>query len=255
MRSSWQNLSEHGSGWREGRAWLRLWPSGRGYPSNATVRFEWSHFQRLTFAAKVTIAGGDGDDDVSLHVALLGISWWLTFQDFLPYGWLPRDRYLWGIETGFDLSGDFLQLNLLYGDANGMGKDRGWYRCWHLLDLLLGRAKYQAGAPEVTSALIPMPERAYRAAITMRNDSWKRARWFRRVIRRAHIDMESGEQIPVPGKGENAWDCGEDAIHGLTTPARDVAAAIAAVCESALRQRMRYGGASWLPKVAPRGEA
>jgi hypothetical protein len=249
MRLDWQNLNEHGSGWREGRAWLRLWPSARGYPSNATVRFEWSHFKRLTFSLKVTLAGGDGDD-LGLHIALFGISWWLTFQGFLPYGWLPRDRYLWGIETGFDLSGDFLRLYLFYGDANSMGKDRGWYRCAHLLDLLLGRAKYQAGAPEVTSVLIPMPERAYRATVSLQNDSWKSPLWFRRIIRRAHIEMEPGEQIPVPGKGENSWDCGEDAIYGFTTPARDVAAAIAAVCESALRDRARYGGGvNWVPKA------
>lgn len=75
--------------------------------------------------------------------------------------------------------------------------------------------------------------------------TWKRARWFTHKNVRASVDIPAG--IPHPGKGENSWDCGEDRTYGLTTKADTVEKAIAAVVESSLRDRRRYGGDNWTP--------
>lgn len=42
--------------------------------------------------------------------------------------------------------------------------------------------------------------------------------------RRAHIAAPGS--VPIPGKGENSWDCGEDKVFGLHCAAKSVAEAV-----------------------------
>jgi hypothetical protein len=55
------------------------------------------------------------------------------------------------------------------------------------------------------------------------------------------------EPIPVPGKGENAWDMEDDAIHSMGCVANSVDDAIIKLLNSVNRDRVRYGGAHWVP--------
>ena len=56
-----------------------------------------------------------------------------------------------------------------------------------------------------------MPEGKYPAHVKRERRTWKRPRWFTPLVRGYwDVDVESG--IPVPGKGENSWDCDDDAI-------------------------------------------
>ena len=94
--------------------------------------------------------------------------------------------------------------------------------------------------------VVPMPERAYPASVKLFESTWKRPRWFASRMVRAEVKIEKG--IPFPGKGENSYDCGDDALFGLTCKADTVEQAIAETVESALRNRRRYGGSvDWQP--------
>lgn len=127
----------------------------------------------------------------------------------------------------------------------------GWSVWFHLADVIFGRHKYAEGSRTHYRISVPMPERTYTGDCFISEDTWKRPRWpFTERLRRAKIDMDKDNQIPVPGKGENAWDCGEDAIYGLTTEARDVKDAIAKIADSATRTRLKYGGQNWKPEAA-----
>jgi hypothetical protein len=56
-----------------------------------------------------------------------------------------------------------------------------------------------------------MPEGKYPAHVKRERRTWKRPRWFTPLVREYwDVDVESG--IRVPGKGENSWDCDDDAI-------------------------------------------
>jgi hypothetical protein len=66
-------------------------------------------------------------------------------------------------------------------------------------------------------------------------------------MRRANLDIERG--VPTPGKGENSWDCGQDATYGLTCPASTVEEALASLRASVMRDRERYGGKDWKPEA------
>lgn len=116
---------------------------------------------------------------------------------------------------------------------------------WHPLDTLFGSTKHSSRLIRQATVDIPMPERSYPATINLTEDTWKRPRawWTSARIRRAIIDVEGG--IPHPGKGENSYDCDEDATYSLTTQARDEAEAIGAMVETVMRSRRKYGGANW----------
>lgn len=238
MHFHWQNLNDRnggGSAWREGRAWWHF--------KRRTLRVEWVHFRHPCFALELTEAGGDGDE-LALHVALFFGSWWVSLNRCRTH----EADTAFGVRTGITLWDDWLRVFWRHNSDTGKKIGREWGV--HLLDVLLGRTQYREGAAHVHRILVPMPERGYTGTCILRDDSWKRSRWFRKTIRRAHIDMDEGEQIPVPGKGENAWDCDDDAIFGLTTPAHDVTEAVLAIQASAARTRERHGGRKWTPKVA-----
>ncbi len=129
---------------------------------------------------------------------------------------------------------------------------------FHWWDWLVGKPVYSSEVthgPEPVG--IPMPEGVYQATATLSTDTWRRARWPWATIRHGYnIDVvsrpgddgpylpEDGKSgyIPVPGKGENSWDCGGDGIFSQSGSARTVEDAIGAMVASALRTRTRHGG-------------
>lgn len=117
-----------------------------------------------------------------------------------------------------------------------------WMRwTWHPLDTIFGRHQHSERLVSRQKAWVPMPEKAYRCVVEMKDETWKRPRlpWPSRQLRRAHIECEEG--VPFPGKGENSWDCGDDASYSLTTPARTVEEGIAKYVESVLGNRRNRG--------------
>jgi hypothetical protein len=134
---------------------------------------------------------------------------------------------------------------------------------FHWWNWLTGKPVYSTEVTEgPIDVVIPMPEGVYEAAVTLERSTWKRPRWPWLQIRHGydvHVisrpspdgpyvpensgtgEPRSDGYIPVPGKGENAWDCGGDGIFSQSGPGRTVEAAIAGVIESALRDRRRRG--------------
>lgn len=97
---------------------------------------------------------------------------------------------------------------------------------------------------ETREVLIPMPERSYRGTATVTEAYWgyaKLPRRFHEKRRSVEIEMHPGEQVGVPGKGENSWDCGDDAIFSRSGPSESIEDAIGGFVASALRTRRKYG--------------
>jgi hypothetical protein len=241
MRVSWQNLSDdQRAGFFSGRAWL--WGnSERGQ----VARVEWHHSRHpSSLACEVSTGGGDCEDELTFRLSLVFASYYLTFSGFLSR-WRRHER-----TTGIGLSGDHLVIQWRCDDSSWSsrtGPAAGWQWSCFVLDKLLGGAKYREGEPETHRIAVPMPEATYHGTCVLSADSWKRPLWFRKTVRRAKVDMDEGQQVPFPGKGENSWDCGEDGIFGMTCPAASVDDAVRAIQESANRQRRKYGGRNWSP--------
>lgn len=104
--------------------------------------------------------------------------------------------------------------------------------------------------------VVPMPEGDYPATWTRTEYTTRWSRWPRaKVWHRWTIDVEKG--IPFPGKGENSWDCGEDAVYSSSAAADTptLEAAVASMSAYVTDRRRRYGGPNWLPaKRTPNGD-
>jgi len=237
-----QNLSEDKFGrtkalWRHGRGWLRMpW---------ATLGFEWSvptHFWHVGF----DLGGGDSEL-FSTQFACGLFALWFHYE---PVKWrVVRDR---SYQIAFHNGGMWVRCGTnRWGDWH---KGQPWWMDWHFdpLDFLFGRQKHRERDLEAVETLVPTPEGGVLATVRLFESTWERRRWpwwpLTRCLDRAEIELR--EPIPVPGKGENSWDCGEDAIYSLTCPARTVSEAVAAVVESYTRTRERHGGRDWKPAAA-----
>lgn len=158
----------------------------------------------LALPGKYRSYGEDREVEISFHNGAL---WWSFWTD--PMSWsskTPRWRH-----GNFDFA-----------------------------DFFLGRSKCEHRTIEARDVLVPMPEKAYPAKAELQEWTWKRPRWFAKTIKRVQIDIPGG--VPIPGKGENSWDCGDDAIFGTTTAARSIAEGVGQLVGSALRDRVRRGG-------------
>lgn len=269
-----QNLDERpgdghqatGSKLMHGRAWLHTGDRGR----YLTLKMSWN--LRSTFC-HLSLSADSGERDISLSAALPPVAIWFGAEG------LPEELFrLLGIDwetcrkkpDGYALTERDIRIAIhdwhLWWSLwmpHGLWKstDPRW-RSGNLAiaDLLFGKSVSVSEKISEEHALIPMPERAYPAKITIQRVTVSRARWpFRfgpedlrhREMLTFNADLEANP-IPVPGKGENSWDCGEDAIFSQSGRG-GITEAIASVVESATRTRRRHGGKNWVP--SPKAKA
>lgn len=205
--------------------------------NGASLEFSWSLLRHF---CHIGVTVGGCDDDLTFELAVPGIAVWFSGENVLPRKWRPDDPH----RTGIDIHDWAIWFNIWQNDMEWDPKRdrfRHFNFNFNIPDFFLGSTNYSKRNLKTDWAPIPMPEGSYPAKITIHEDTWKRPRWpFPKRIVRATIDME--KPIPFPGKGENAWDCGDDALHSLTTPATTIPKAIAATVESVLQSRMKRGG-------------
>lgn len=237
----WQNLTDTerighptGSILRHGRAWLHL---GR-----RVLHCEWM-FLVLRFHFGVHV--NRHDEDLCFHVGLPGFSLYFSLEGFFPRRWKTWDL---GRSCGIRTHSGALWLDF-WTNENGWSRDMPWYAktwCFNPADFFLGRRRHAERTLDQTEALIPMPEGTYPVTIRLFESTWRRPRWpFPLRLLRAEVRSEKG--IPVPGKGENAWDCGEDAVHGSTFPCGTFRDAVAEFTKDILTTRGKHGGLNWRP--------
>lgn len=239
MYFHWQNLNEnpggaHGPGILHGRAWLR---SAR---TRCCLGWEWN--LRSHFCHAYVEMGGYSDHDITVSVALPPVALWLHFEG-LPW------RRLWNALDGRTLKlsiHDWALWWVLWKDDSSWSSHTPRWRqgCWHPLDTFLGRWRYSCRPLRLERVVIPLPEGAIEGEVKMELATWKRPRWpWPRTMVRATIKPDRA--AVVPGKGENSWDCGDDAIYELTCSAKSPAEAVAAYVTAVLRDRERYGGRNY----------
>ncbi len=233
--------------WR-GRAWFY-------FGLRREVAIEWSlvHYAR-SLHAYLSLGGGDSNDEVmfALSIPYL-ISVYLTFTHFLPAHWFPRRKSrIYGSlpcerEIGFRIFDNALWVSLWEDPMMSDRDDPWWWKFTiHPIDVLFGRQHYSDRDLYTGRVDVLMPEGLYPASVRMFESTWKRPRWPwpTRMVR---ADIVPERPIPHPGKGENSWDCGEDATYSMTCPARTPAEAAQMLRESVLHSRAKYGGHGWLP--------
>lgn len=242
-----------GSAFWHGRGWLHV---GKGYHS--IFHAEWSFLRKAKWGPTCEMELGDGDSqrDIKFHFALPWLfSVFLIFEDILPkntrFGSHNNARRM-----GFAWYEWTLTLHLWSVGGMGDWSSRDpWYLHGIRFDfdrILFGRrSHFETNDTGFSDCVIPMPEGAYPAKIRLYTSNWK-GRWGTKRLRRAEIKCEQG--VPCPGKGENSWDCDENATYGITCPANNEWDAIGELVASVLRDRYKYGGGcNWRPEAKMTG--
>lgn len=243
-----------------GRAWFKpLDAKGEETWGRLCANVCWNLRSRFCHAY-VHVDGGERD--ITFGIGLPPVALWFTL-DHVPdvvFRKLNVDfasrRELDGVyerEIGVSVHDWALWWRLWMPTMQSSSRDARWRRGnINLLDTLFGDQSYEKVPVSTENVVVAMPEKVYPAKVTISRRTWKRDRWpftfgpeilFYQGLG-YEIEVEGG--VPVPGKGENSWDCEDDAIFSQSGRG-GVESAISGLVESATRQRRRHGGRDWLP--------
>lgn len=213
--------------------------SGRVWFGESCVEWAFDRFSRFGFSAEVEDPGGDYDLHFALHFG--GSIYFMTRLRRLRR-FLPRSGCCELTLVTHD--GPEIHCGLWSRPMEWRSYDPWWRknRVFFLRDIVMGQPGYSERVVEQWHDVsVPMLEGAYPARARLYEATWSRSRWFPKRLMRVEITIERG--IPHEGKGENSWDCGEDATFGLTVAAPTIEAGIGELVGSVLRSRKRHGGA------------
>jgi|MudIll2142460700_1097286.scaffolds.fasta_scaffold22487_3 hypothetical protein len=245
MRILSQNLNEDehyrpkGSRFWHGRAWLMF------------KRIEWHVewlFGKRSHLCLMHLNMGYGDSD---NGVLLAVNIPYLFGIYIGVEGLFHSRKRQR-QIGWSWHDDRLHVSIWEDPMQWNNSDPKW---WSFsicpVDILLGEYDYSTRDINTERVIVGMPEGPYPCTVRIFESTYKRPRWHwpRRIIR-ANITPDT--PIPHPGKGENSWDCDEDATWSMTCPAESGAEAALYLQTSILRDRNRYGGDGWLPSGSTR---
>lgn len=231
MNANWHWCKESRRGIRHGRAWLTL------------GRWKW-HTEWLWFTSSCGLhleVGPDSDYQIMGHIA---IPWIISIYVGVDSPWffnkMPRKRREFWLYVQ-----DWTVRLIPWGRSmEWHSKDPWWIRgvTLDLRDLLLGLEKcHREESLESERLFIHLDGNCYHGTAKFIRMTWKRPRWPKKVQEFTEIEMDRGHGLPHAGKGENSWDCGDDALCGWSVSGFDVQAAIADGIKTVEKRRRRYG--------------
>lgn len=150
----------------------------------------------------------------------------------------------------FQLGGslDWTEGDLWAHWAAGSGEEAR--RCADLASLAFGPLKQRREVRSCTLESPMLQEGAYPCVVTLIDVTT----WRERAPSLTRHSFPAAEvrflrEVPIPGKGENAWDQGEDAISETYLPrVATVAEALAEAMGGVMKRRERHGGRRWSPE-------
>lgn len=209
---------------------------------------------RASVGASMRI-GGRGDTPVSCSVQLGLFSIYVSSEHRLARrfaGWVKRRRPK-GLHfnlSAYRLDGEFIV-------SGHRGRNDDFPELYIVINrVLFGSERFTKLASPASEREIHLAEGSYTVRFTPIEAVLKRPRWpFAKRFRMVDWEVVSGaggrDGIPIPGKGENSWDCDEDAAFSGSMPAATIEEAIGKLVGDILRDRTRRSGTSWVPERGP----
>lgn len=222
---------------------------------------------RAAYWGRLELSLGGEDRDVTLAIQVARFAWVLSV--YLP--WLARFLPDEDRGNGFALSvedqrpaiglpwADAMVSVWVWNDDMCWESDQlkawpwqgyGWSFFYHPFRWVVGDTRHEELEGDVVNAGIAMPEGVYPATIQVNRSRWTRPRWFDGPwMWRARVKVPNG--VPIPGKGENSWDCEDDAVFGSTLAVELERPSLQSVAdqfaENITARRQRYASSRWVP--------
>ena len=142
----------------------------------------------------------------------------------------------------------------LWTDGGSWSADEPRWRrgSWYPVEWLFGACDYTrvpAGAPEVV--MLRMPEGEYAVRCQREHAVWTRPRWPGTWLEQVSVNVKVDSGVPIPGKGEEAWQLDEDAIFETSYVVETYRAAVERFAQHVNELRWRRGGFCWVPSPKP----
>lgn len=220
------------------------WQDGR-----TSLRLEWNLLSRFVHVGAEV---NPMESEAKVFAAIPPVAAWLTFSSWPVLHKLLKQTKEREISLSYDEGS--IRWRLWSNPNHWSSKTPRWRDgSFNFADALLGEAKTARETVDVREVEIPMSEGVYLGRSTIERVVHKRPRWFAERFTTAQITMDPREDerffpIPHPGKGENSYDCHEDALYSSSCRASTHAEAIGGVVASVMCRRMRYGGDRWRPE-------
>lgn len=240
-----------------GRGWLIFGADTVADPSKAILSVEWR--VPSSSCGMTATMDTDGDSALALSVRLPPVALYFGVESW-PLSRAISDLLAPENLKGYPRSGFARELSVSIHDwavywklwrhpHEGRSRDRldsAWYP-FGFPGAQIGKAR----VVERREVQVPMPERTYvaqatRSKVTTRGTPhWP---FSRPTITTVTLDFGK-TPVPVPGKGENSWDCGEDAVYSTSGAHNTIEKSIGAFVASTLETRKRRGGPNWRPET------
>lgn len=242
---------------------------------------KWWHFGNRKSIA-IEVAGWKSTPHISLRAdpdergvtfsIALGFAIYVSFDGFIPRSWYPTMSYTEGGERYPDereitvrIHGGAIWWDFWVSESfSNICANKTWRKgSFHYMDKIKGKHDYQRKEADRRQFLLPFLEGIYNVEVIKwdRTDKWPRWPTHRMTtweVRAGYYDKNrewKDKPIPVEGKGESSWDCGEDATWSISFPGppyrKDVNTPYLAALyfwHSMMKSREQRGSAKWLPK-------
>lgn len=243
----------------------KWWPVGDNHSISIEIA-GWKSTPHIMFEI-------EPDERKVMFSIALGFAIYISFNGWIPRSWFPTMSYTKGgdlypeeREFSIRIHGGAIWWNFWVSEQwSSYCANKTWRNGnFSFIDKIKGKHKYERKETDRRQFLLPFLEGVYNVEVIKfdRADSYAHWPTSRRVsweVRAGYYD-EKGEwkdkPIPVEGKGDNSWDCDEDATWSISFSGppyrKDVNTPYLAALyfwHSMMKSREQRGSEKWVPQV------
>lgn len=242
--------------------WRKSWHFGNDYRRYLRIEF-------AGFRCNPGIAiDANGSEDETTFSIRMGLALYITLAGFIPRSWYARDKNVFS-SSGYVTGDREVEISWhnwgvhwsIWMPPHEWNSTDSKLRRGHIYfdRILFGKHKCEFKDLETEQHTIYFVEGPYNVRVTkkQRVDSWPRRLTRKSIAYQVEAGYYNNDgkwiqrPVPVEGKGENSWDCDENAIYSSHFPARDMKNChdAALYFEADMRKdRVKYGGKNWMPR-------
>lgn len=240
--------------WWAGRRWWML-------TERKEFHAEWYWFRKKnrTLGVSLEIGSGDSEDGVqlTLHIPFL-VSLYLSHEGFIQSRVRKiGDRYVnlcreWEMQyhfgSDFGAWGDFSWSFSTIPHEWSSDTPKWRHGRFDPADFVLGKQVHKLETlGEPTTHQIRLPDGVHELKIQHERRTWKRPRWPKALVKEC-FDVDCIAGCPIPGKGDNGWDCGDDAIYGTGFSVATAEEAAERFAQKVMEIRTQRESKNWMPR-------